>query len=50
MMRPTMRQGEPVVPAYGRNTIGDLLPSVAAHLLPANAMLTDVLGLPDANR
>jgi hypothetical protein len=38
----------PIVPAYGSSTIGDLLPSLGAHLgLPG---VEDVLGLPDADR
>ncbi len=37
----------PRVPAYGRGTLGDLLPSVAAHLGLGGQ---DALGLPDARR
>lgn len=36
------------VPAYGRDSLADLLPSVGAHLGVPGAM--DVLGLPDARR
>ena len=49
-MRAAMLPGEPVLPAYGCTTIGDLLPCVAAHLLSGSVGLTDVLGLPDARR
>ncbi len=39
---------EPLVPAYGRSTLSDLLPSIGAHLGVAGA--TDSLDLPDADR
>ena len=37
-----------MVPGYGRSTLADLLPSLAAHLGVPGAQ--DVLGLPDAER
>ncbi|GAA2183559.1 alkaline phosphatase family protein [Brooklawnia cerclae] len=47
---PTVQQpGGIVLPGYGRSTLADLLPSIAAHLLP-DAGTTDVLGLPRAER
>ena len=45
----TRSRPSPLVPAYGRSTLADLLPSVAHHLgVPGYE--TDVLGLPAANR
>ncbi|MGI3785429.1 MAG: alkaline phosphatase family protein [Janthinobacterium lividum] len=39
----------PLLPAYGRSTLADLLPSVGHHL-GVPGCEADVLGLPDANR
>ena len=38
----------PVLPAYGRSTLAEVVPSVGAHLGLSDC--TDVLGLPDASR
>lgn len=39
---------EPVIPAYGRGTLAELLPAIGAHLGMAGAV--DPFGLPDASR
>ena len=38
----------PVLPAYGRSTLAEVVPSVGAHLGLSDC--TDGLGLPDASR
>ncbi|GAA3549973.1 alkaline phosphatase family protein [Microlunatus spumicola] len=45
----TPARPEPLVPAYGRSTLADLLPSVGHHL-DVPGCDADVLGLPAANR
>jgi hypothetical protein len=45
----TQARPEPLVPAYGRSTLADLLPSVGHHL-GVPGCEADVLGLPAANR